>query len=235
MSQSGYAYADTRDMNTIHIVFRREFGLLPDLVQSAAPRDEERAKTIGDHIRLMSHTLRHHHYAEDEILWPLLLARAPKEVDPVVHLAEGHHQRLEALLEETDARLAAWASSADGDARDALALALRELAVVLFEHMGLEERLVLPVVQRHIFTSEWEAMVQLSVAEIAPEDIPLIFGMALYEGDQEIVPEPLRADIVPVAPGVYADYAERLYGTRTPPRSTDVVFGAPPIGAAASA
>jgi hemerythrin-like domain-containing protein len=235
MSQSGYAYAETRDMKTIHIVFRREFGLLPDLVQSVAPGDEERAKVVSDHIRLMSHTLRHHHYAEDEVLWPLLLARAPKEVDPVVHLAEGHHQRLDALLEETEARLAAWASSAAGDDRDALALALREMAVVLFEHMGLEERLVLPVVERHIFTSEWEAMVQLSVAEIAPEDIPLIFGMALYEGGEEIVPEPLRADILPVAPAVYADYAERLYGTRTPPRSTDVVFGAPHIGAAASA
>ena len=119
------------------------------------------------------------------MLWPLLLARAPKEVDPVVHLAEGHHQRLDALLAQTDARLAAWASGAPGEARDALALALRELAVVLFEHMGLDE--------------------------------------------------PLRADIVPVAPGVYADYAERLYGTRTPPRSTDVVFSAPHIGAAASA
>jgi hypothetical protein len=35
MPQSGYAYAETRNMNAIHIVFRREFGLLPDLVQSA--------------------------------------------------------------------------------------------------------------------------------------------------------------------------------------------------------
>jgi hemerythrin-like domain-containing protein len=235
LKQSGYAYAETRNMKTAHTVFRREFGLLPDLVQSAAPGDEERAKIIADHIRLMSHALNDHHRAEDEVLWPLLLARAPKEVDPVVHLAEGHHQRLDALLARTDARLAAWASGAPGEARDALALALRELAVVLFEHMGLEERLVLPVVERHIFTSEWEMMEQRSAAGIAPQDVPLIFGMALYEGGEEIVPEPLRADIVPVAPGVYADYAERLYGTRTPPRSTDVVFGAPHIGAAASA
>jgi hemerythrin-like domain-containing protein len=235
MSQSGYAYAETRNMKAIHIVFRREFGLLPDLVQSAAPGDEERAKIIADHIRLVGHTLRHHHQAEDEVLWPLLLARAPKEVDPVVHVAEGHHQRLDTLLEGTEARLAAWASSAAGDDRDALAVALGELAVVLFEHMGLEERLVLPVVERHLFTSEWEMMVQLSVAEIAPQDLPLIFGMALYESGEEIVPEPLRADILPVAPGMYADYAERLYGTRTPPRSTDVVFGPPHIGAAASA
>lgn len=233
MSQSGYAYAETRNMVAVHIVFRREFGLLPEVVQSAAPGDEERAKVIADHIRLMSHTLDHHHHAEDEVLWPLLLARAPKEVDPVVHLAEGHHQRLGALLEDTEARLAAWASGAAGDDRDALALALRKLDVVLFEHMGLEERLVLPVVERHIFTSEWEAMEQLSVGGIAPEDVPLIFGMALFESGEEFVPEPLRADILPVAPGVYADYAERLYGTRTPPRSTDVVFGAPHIGAAA--
>jgi hemerythrin-like domain-containing protein len=234
MSQNGYAYADTQDMKTIHIVFRREFGLLPDLVQSTAPGDEERAKIIADHIRLMSHTLYHHHHAEDEVMWPLLLARAPKEVDPVVHLAEGHHQRLDTLLDRVEMLEAAWASSAAADDRDVLALTLREMAVVLFEHMGLEERLVLPVVERHMFTSEWEAMVQLSVAEIAPQDIPLIFGMALYEGPEEVVPEPLRADIVPVAPAVYADYAERLYGTRTPPRSTDVVFGAPRIGAAAS-
>jgi hemerythrin-like domain-containing protein len=235
MSQSGYAYADTRDMKTTHIVFRREFGLLPDLIQSASAGDEERAKIIADHIKLMSQALVDHHHAEDEVLWPLLLARAPKEVDPVVHLAEGHHQRLDTLLHRVEMLVPAWASSAAGDDRDALALALRELAVVLFEHMGLEERLVLPVVERHIFTSEWEAMVQLSAAGFAPQDVPLIFGMALYEGGEEFVPEPLRADIVPVAPGVYADYAERLYGTRTPPRSTDVVFGAPHIGAAASA
>jgi hypothetical protein len=102
MSQSGYAYADTRDMKTTHIVFRREFGLLPDLIQSAAPGDEERAKIIADHIKLMSQALVDHHHAEDEVLWPLLLARAPKEVDPVVHVAEGHHQRLDDLLHRVE-------------------------------------------------------------------------------------------------------------------------------------
>jgi hemerythrin-like domain-containing protein len=235
MSQSGYAYAETQDMKTIHILFRREFGLLPELIQSAAPRDVGRAKIIADHIRLMSHTLYHHHHAEDEVLWPLLLARAPKEVDPVVHMAEDHHERLDTLLHSVEVPLAAWASSAAGDDRDALALALRELTVILFEHMGLEERLVLPVVERHIFTSEWEAMEQLSIAEITPQDVPLIFGMALYEGAEEIVPEPLRADILPIAPRVYAEYADHLYGTGTPPRSTDIVFDAPHIGAVANA
>ena len=76
-------------------------------------------------------------------------------------------------------------------------------------------------------------MEQLSAAGVAPQDIPLIFGTALYESGEEIVPEPLRADIVPIAPEVYADYAERVHGTRTPPRATDVAFGTPSIGAKA--
>ena len=38
--------------------------------------------------------MHHHHSAEDAVLWPLLLARAPKEVDAVVQLAEGHHEHM---------------------------------------------------------------------------------------------------------------------------------------------
>jgi hemerythrin-like domain-containing protein len=231
--QAASAYADTRNMYAIHMLFRREFGLLPDLVGSVAHGDEERAKVISGHISLMTHTLGHHHEAEDEVLWPLLLARAPKDVDPVIALAEGHHERLDVLVHRVEMPLADWASGAPGGARDALALALAELDVVLFEHMSLEEQLVLPVVERHVLRSEWEAMEQRSVAGIAPQNIPLIFGMALYESGEEIVPEPLRAEIVPIAPGIYADYAQRVYQTRTPPRATDVVVGTPSVGAAA--
>jgi hemerythrin-like domain-containing protein len=231
MSQATSAYADTSNMYAVHLVFRREFGLLPNLVQSVAPGDEKQAKIIAEHIELMTHTLNHHHLAEDEILWPLLLARAPKEVDPVIRLAEGHHQRIETLLHRIQMPLAAWVSGAASGARDALALRLRELDVVLFEHMSLEEQLVLPVVERHVFPSEWEAMEQRSVAQIAPQNIPLIFGMALYESGEEIVPEPLRADIVPIAPGAYAEYAERVHGTRTPSRAAAVAFGTPSVGA----
>jgi hemerythrin-like domain-containing protein len=234
MSQIGSPYADTRNMYTVHMLFRREWGLLPDLVQSVAHGDEERAKVVADHIKFMSALLLHHHEAEDAVLWPLLLARAPKEIDPVVHLAEGHHQRIDTLLGEVDPLVPAWANGAATDDADALAQALRQLDVVLFEHMGLEEQLVLPLVERHIFASEWQLMEEHAIGSIGPQDIVLVIGMALYEADESIVPEPLR-DMLPVAPGVYGDYAERLYGTRTPPRAKDVVFGAPYVGAASYA
>lgn len=165
----------------------------------------------------------------------MLLERAPKEVEPVVRLAEGHHQRIGILMDAVGRRLDAWADGAAAGAAEALGLALRQLDVVLFEHMGLEERLVLPVVSRHVFVSEWEEMEQKSVAGHPPEDLPLLFGMALYEGGREIVPEPLRADMLPVAPGTYGDYAERVYGTRTPPRASDVVVGTPSVSASAVA
>lgn len=235
MSESGSPYADTRDMYTIHILFRREFALLPGLVQSVSHEDEERAKVVTGHINLLSSILLHHHLAEDLILWPLLLARAPKEIDPVVHLAEGHHQRIDALLSEANVCLVTWANGADKHDGEALAEALRRLAVVLFEHMGLEEMLVLPLVERHIFTSEWLVMQEHAVSAIDPQDGPLVFGMAMYEGGVEIVPEPLRAAIVPVAPQVYADYAERVHGTRTPPRAKDVVIGTPFVGVSVTA
>jgi hemerythrin-like domain-containing protein len=144
-------------MCTAHALFRRGFGLLPDLVQSVAHGDGERANVVADHIRLLS-TLLRHHQAEDEVLWPLLLARAPKETDPVIRMAEGHHQRIGTLLSGVEMRLNAWADGAASDNGDALALALRELAVVLFEHMSLEEQLVLPLAERHIFAREWQAM-----------------------------------------------------------------------------
>ena len=51
----------------------------------------------------------------------------------------------------------------------------------------------------------------------------------------EIVPEPLRADVVRVAPHAYADYAERVHGTRTPPRAKDVVIGTPFVGVSVTA
>lgn len=40
---------------------------------------------------------------------------------------------------------------------------------------------------------------------------------------------------LPVAPGTYGDYAERVYGTRTPPRASDVVVGTPSVSVSAVA
>jgi hemerythrin-like domain-containing protein len=180
LSDTGSPYADTSHMPKVHTMSRRELALLPALVRSVPATDEERAEVVADHIMLLSQVLHHHHSGENAVLWPLLLARAPREIDPVVHLAEGHHRAIDELLTRIEVLLGTWTSGAAAEDGEALARALERLAVTAYEHMGVEERLVLPVAGRHVFASEWEAMVASEAATVPPEIGPVLAGMLMY-------------------------------------------------------
>jgi len=235
MSDTAGPYADTRDMYKVHAMFRREFALLPALVRSVPDKDKERAETVAGHIRLVNLVLHEHHSGEDAVLWPLLLTRAPREIDPVVHLVEGHHQGIENILGEVDVLLGNWTGGAASEDGEALALALQRLAVVLYEHMGLEEKLILPLAKRHVFASEWDKMVADGAADIPPEAGPVLAGMLMYEGGPDVVPPQMRAVLAELAPQAYAAHCQRVHGTPTPPRSTEVGIGTPYVGVTATA
>jgi hypothetical protein len=190
---------------------------------------------VAGHIRLVNLVLHHHHTGEDEVLWPLLLARAPRDIEPVVHLMEGHHRGIESILAEIDALLGTWTGSAAREDGEALAEALEQLAVGLFEHMGLEEKLVLPLAERHIFAAEWEKMVAEGAADIPPDVGPVLAGMLMYEGGVDVVPPQLRAVLAELAPQAYAAHCERVHGIPAPPRSTEVGIGTPYVGVTADA
>jgi len=230
VSDTRSPYADTSHMYKVHAMFRREFALLPALVRSVPDKDEERAAMVTGHIRLLSLVLHHHHSGEDAVAWPALLARAPREIDPVVHLVEGHHQAIEGFLTDIDALLGTWASGAAAEDGEALAVVLERLAVALYEHMGLEEKLVLPLAERHIFASEWDKMVADEAASIPPEVGPVLAGMLMYEGGLDVVPPEMRAALAELAPQAYAAHCERVHGTPVPPRSTEVGVGTPYVG-----
>lgn len=155
MPDTGSVYADMGHMHKVHTMFRRGYALIPALVRTAAEQDEERAQIVAGHIRLVNLVLDYHHHGEDVVLWPLLLARAPKEVDPVVHLMEDH-QGIETILAHVGARLGTWADGAAREDAEALVGLLERLAAALNKHMGLEEKTVLPVVERHVFAAEYE-------------------------------------------------------------------------------
>ena len=233
MSTTGNPYADTRDMYVVHAAFRREFALLPALVRGVAAGEADRARIVADHIELLVEFLHEHHSGEDAVLWPRLLARAPKEVDPVIHLVESHHENIEALSGQVEVLLKTWGDGAAGADREELATVLERLTVALYEHMGLEEKLILPLAERHIFASEWEQRVAAGAATLPPERVPLLLGMVMYEGGADTLPPDLVAALGEVAPRAYAAYAERVHGTATPPRSTDVGIGRALVGVAA--
>jgi len=96
--------------------------------------------------------------------------------------------------------------------------------------MALEEKLILPLVERHIFAVEWEEMVGHAAAGIPQEIGPVVAGMVMYEGGLHAVPEQLRTVLAEVAPGAYAAHCERVHGTPAPPRATDVITGTPFVG-----
>ena len=64
--------ADSRAMFVAHAMFRREFGLMPDLVRAVAPGDKQRATLVAEHIALVSSVLSQHHVGEDRHIWPRL-------------------------------------------------------------------------------------------------------------------------------------------------------------------
>jgi len=229
-TESPFPYADTSNMYSVHTMFRREFALLPDLVRSVQNSDPERKLEVESHIRLVNFVLHHHHSAEDRVVWPLLLSRAPREIDPVVRLVEGHHQAIADLLTEIDVLLHTWAGGTADEDGEALGAALDRLAVVLYEHTGLEEVLVLPIVERHIFACEWDKMVADEAASIPPEVGPVIVGMLMYEGGLDVVPPEMRSVLAELAPQAYAAHCERVHANPTPPRSTEVGIGPPRVG-----
>lgn len=235
MSDSANPYADTRDMYKVHKMFRREYALLPGLVRAVEAKDAERAQVVAGHVRLVNTILHHHHTAEDAVLWPKLLKRASRDIDPVVRLLEGQHETLDVLFDAVNGLLDTWTDGADSDDGEAVAALLQRLAAGLYEHMGLEEKLALPLVERHIFATEWEEMVAGGAADVSPEIGPVLVGMLMYESGIDVVPPEMREMLADLAPKAYAAYSEGVHGTPAPPRSGEVGLGTPFVGVLAGA
>lgn len=220
--------AMTREMVMVHTAFRREFGLMPELVMSVSDGDRQRTQIIAAHMELVGTVLEHHHEGEDAAIWPRLLQRCPDEIRPLVHGMEKQHERIATLHSALGMAIAAWRIDANAAGRDAVLGILGDLLPALREHLGVEEEYVLPLIEKHITTDEWDEMVAGGRAAIPPDKRTLLFGMMMYEGDAATVqqalasmPDHVRPMIIETAPGSYGDYAERLYGTRTPPRQPE--------------
>jgi hemerythrin-like domain-containing protein len=212
--------AMTREMIMVHTAFRREFGLMPELVRGVAEGDWRRADMIGDHIEFVGSVLHHHHTGEDRVLWPLLLERCPDMLAPIVHSMEQHHERIATLGAQLTKTVDVWRLEADPSSRDASVDILYELLPVLRTHLAAEEELVLPLVEEHITADEWDGMVADGAASTPADKLPLALGMMMYEGDPEAVrdalaniPEEIRGVVAEQAPAAYAAYASLVYGT----------------------
>ena len=229
--------ADVREMVMAHDMFRREFGLMPDLVRAVAPGDRARLDIVAGHVELIVLVLGRHQHGEDTEMWPRLLDRVPEGDRPLVRVMQEQHGPLDDLVVELAVALGEWRDESAADAREAVgavaATAARErlagtldlVNAALREHLADEERLVLPLIEQYVTAAEWEQMVQAEADATPPDSVALIFGMLMYEADPLVVeaiiggmPPEVRPVLKQVAEGAYAAHAKRVHGTGTPPR-----------------
>jgi hemerythrin-like domain-containing protein len=219
---------DGREMVAVHDMLRREFALLPGLVAGVTAGDHDRAQIVGGHIEALMTVLHHHHRSEDEFVWPLLLNRCA-ESEALVGLMEDQHERVATLGHQIDEALSVWRHNATVESRGALVDILNRLTPPLTEHLSDEENRVVPLMEQHLTADEWNEMVAKGAADADPEQLPLGFGMLMYEADPEIIdrtiasmPADARPVIRQLAAQAFADHSTRVHGTTTPPRSTEL-------------
>ncbi|MFC4118255.1 hemerythrin domain-containing protein [Nonomuraea zeae] len=116
--------------------------------QQASPA---RLAAINEFAAGLCTGIHHHHRAEDDILWPVIVRSAGAEVD-LSDLSDDH-AALDPLMEEITATAATLGTDAAAPRR--LAKALTTLADLLDEHIEEEERLVFPVILKYVSVADW--------------------------------------------------------------------------------
>jgi len=155
---------DLRGFLMAHRGFRAEFGRLAAAARQV--RDEAHAALIESQIDLVMHVLHHHHTAEDTSIWPDLVAKAPSAAPAL--------DRLEAQHEEMDPLFTAVTDSTRSVAERAVDLqALHDL---LNAHLDEEERVAVPLIQRHLSAAQWEKDGEEVTSSIDRRRLPQIFG-----------------------------------------------------------
>jgi hemerythrin-like domain-containing protein len=169
---------DTHEMVVVHRLFRREAAWLPRLVESVTDGDTKRAALIAGHYRDYGHGLHHHHLGEDELLWPLLLARVDLEAEIVLRM-EAQHEVIAASLTEVDGAIGAWETAPSMATVAPVLTAMRAHLAALREHLKDEEEHLLPLAAEHVTVTEWARLGERFVRQTPKDKILLYLGSIL--------------------------------------------------------
>jgi hemerythrin-like domain-containing protein len=211
--------ADSRDMIVVHTMFRRQFAGIPALVSEVRDGDTDQVAIVADHVAWMVEFLHAHHEGEDMLVWPRLVERCPTEVEPLIFTMEAQHHGLAVALDDLAAKAATWRTTSAVQERDALAEAATELLVPIAEHLDLEEREVLSLIDAYLTEKEWKQVGGSGLKKMSFGQLTVAFGMILDDASPEQVTT-MRHTIPRgpwllfslLGPRAYSKYAERLHG-----------------------
>jgi hemerythrin-like domain-containing protein len=155
------------EMPIIHRIFRRQFAEVRAMVPEVPAVDVARVRAVADHLEFLLDGLHMHHSTEDDLVWPKLLDRVGLDA-PLVQRMEEQHRQIDASVAEVRAALSPWRGQPTSTTSSALAERIGEFLVVLEGHLDEEERVVVPLIDRHLTEAEWEAVGKHGFAKFTP-------------------------------------------------------------------
>jgi hemerythrin-like domain-containing protein len=175
---------EVRDMAIVHQAFRRAYAEAARLVRANPTPSPGRVTFLADHIDLVLGGLHSHHQDEDELLYPLLIERAPEQA-PVTEQVEHEHQVIATALDAAMAACGTWRQRPSAETGEALAAARDHLNEVVQPHLDDEEQKVVPLAAVTLTQQEWDAMGKRGMNSVPRNKRGIAAGMML---------EPLDAD-----------------------------------------
>jgi hemerythrin-like domain-containing protein len=169
---------EVRDMRIIHETFRRAYDEAAALLRANPIPSPSRVTFLADHIDFGLSMLHHHHEGEDEILYPLLVERAPEHAQRTEQI-DREHQEVKGAIDATRSACVQWRAAPTLDSAGALAATLDALNAALVPHLDNEEREIVPLAAVTVTQKEWNSLAKHGIASVPNNQKMIAFGMIL--------------------------------------------------------
>lgn len=199
--------ADTSDMPAVHKVFRDSLAAAPQFIAGSAGADPRRAMIANYYANLINF-LKVHHDGEEELVFPLLIERAPEQRD-ILDKAAADHQAVVGLMVTVNDHIELWQAKGD-DGAQGLLDALAALQAALIPHLDEEEATVLPLAAAHMNAAEWGQLPGHAMGHFEGDKIWLIMGL-IRENFTQQQREMMLAHMPPPARQMWESMGERSF------------------------
>jgi hemerythrin-like domain-containing protein len=193
---------DQTGMYVMHHALRRDFLRFLAAVQNTPVAASEVWTALEQRWHRFADILHHHHGAEDDNLWPVLLKHAEKSgsQEDLQLLADmaAEHARIDPALKACHEAFAEMRAHPCEDHRTALETRLAEAQEGLVEHLAHEEGKALPMLQRTLSEEENKAFERAADSAYPLKMIPFLLPWAMQE-----VPDEARDRLLATTPPGY--------------------------------
>lgn len=147
----------TMSMNQIiHAAVRRDVARTEQALRALSEGDSARARQLQLAWQNLVRELTHHHEAEDDLIWPFLLARG---VDAgLMDAMEAEHAAMKTALAEAGRAIDEVVAEPTAARASGAADTVSRTSTVINDHLEHEERDVEPLVAQHLEDPEWKAV-----------------------------------------------------------------------------